>query len=65
MIGQSYTKPIIASLIMSMESVFSVLAGMLILKEVPTGRESIGCLILFAAIIIAQLPDRKRGDETE
>jgi len=58
-VGQKHTKPTQASLVMSLESVFSVLAGWLILHERLTLKEGFGCVLIFAAIIIAQLPDRK------
>lgn len=57
-IGQKYTRPTIASLIMSLESVFAVLAGIVVLREIPTARETMGCVLMFLAIIIAQLPSR-------
>jgi drug/metabolite transporter (DMT)-like permease len=59
-IGQKYTHPTLASLLMSLESVFAVLSGALILHQIPTGREIAGCCIMFAAIIIAQLPEKER-----
>ena len=55
-IGQKNTKPAVASLILSLESVISVLAGWLILQEVLTGRQLFGCILVFAAVILAQLP---------
>lgn len=59
-IGQEGLHPTVASLLMSMESVFSVLAGWLILKEKLSPRELAGCVIMFAAIILAQIKvDRK------
>ena len=57
MVGQKKADPTIASLVMSLESVFSVLAGMLFLSQIPTLREGLGCVIMFAAIIMAQLLD--------
>lgn len=57
-IAQKYTRPTVASLLMSLESVFAVLAGMVILHEVPTLREAVGCVVMFAAIIVSQLPER-------
>lgn len=57
-LGQKYTKPSVASLLMSLESVFAVLAAALILHQVPTLRETLGCVLMFAAIILAQLPER-------
>lgn len=61
-IAQKHTEPTTASLIMSTEAVFAVLAGILLLNEVLSLRELIGCIIMFAAIMLAQLPDSKRPD---
>ena len=55
-IGQNGLNPTIASLLMSLESVFSVLAGWIILGQKLTTREILGCVIIFAAIVLAQLP---------
>lgn len=57
-IGQKYTEPAVASLLMSFESVFATLAGFVILHEVLSERELVGCVIMFAAVILAQLPQR-------
>ena len=54
-IGQKGLNPSVASLIMSLESVFSVLAGLVILGELLTLKETIGCLLLFAAVVLAQI----------
>ena len=54
-IGQKYVEPTKASLIMCLESVFSVLGGWLILHQKLTLREGIGCVIMFAAILVCQL----------
>ncbi len=54
-IGQKYTEATVASLIMCMESVFAVLAGALILHEVLSGREILGCVIMFVAIVVSEL----------
>lgn len=56
-IGQKGINPTVASLLMSMESVISVIAGWLILNQKMSGRELFGCIFMFAAIILAQLPD--------
>ena len=56
-VGQKYTEATVASLIMCMESVFAVLAGALILHELLTGREIVGCVIMFAAIIVSELSE--------
>ena len=55
-VAQKYTEPTIASLLMSLESVFALVAGALILGEQMSSRELLGCGIMFAAIIIAQIP---------
>lgn len=58
-IGQKYTNPFLASLILSLESVISVLAGWIILGETLSLKEMVGCILVFGAIVIAQLPARK------
>lgn len=55
-IGQKGVNPTVASLIMSLESVFSVLAGWVILHEKLSARELAGCALIFAAVILSQLP---------
>ena len=55
-IGQKDMDPTIASLILSLESVISVLAGWAILHQKLSIRELFGCLVMFGAIILAQLP---------
>ena len=57
-IGQKYTESTVASLLMCMESVFGVICGAVILKEMLTGRELAGCVIMFVAIILSQLTDK-------
>lgn len=59
-IGQRGVNPTVASLVLSLESVISVLAGWLILRQSMSGREVLGCVLMFCAIILAQLPERKR-----
>lgn len=59
-LGQQKTEPTIATMIMSLESVFGVLTAMIILHQVPTVREGLGCILMFAAIIVAQLPEKKK-----
>ena len=56
-VGQKYTPPASAAIIMSLESVFAVICGAAFLGEVMTGRELAGCVIMFAAFIITQIPD--------
>ena len=54
-VGQKETNPTVASLIMCLESVFAVLTGALLLGERMTGREIAGCVMMFLAVILAQL----------
>ena len=61
-VAQKHTHPVTASVLMSFESVFAVLAGVLILGDRMTPWEMFGCVIMFAAVILAQLPTpRKKG----
>lgn len=60
-VGQKGMNPTVASLILSMESVISVIAGWLILHQKLSGRELLGCVLMFAAIILVQLPERERN----
>lgn len=60
-IGQRGMDPTIASLILSLESVFSVLAGWLLLNQTMSRREIVGCILMFAAIILAQLPEKAKA----
>ncbi len=60
-VGQKYTDPTSASILMSLESVFAVLAGAVLLNESMTGWEILGCVLMFAAILLVQLPE-KRGN---
>lgn len=55
-VGQKGINPVIASLIMSLESVISALAGWVILEQVLSLKEIIGCVLMFVAIIITQIP---------
>lgn len=62
-LGQQKTEPALASMIMSLESVFAVLTSMVVLHLAPTPREAAGCVIMFIAIIVAQLPEKKKKSE--
>ena len=57
-IAQKNTDPTVASLILSLESVFAALTGWLIIHETLSGKELFGCALVFAAIILAQLPEK-------
>lgn len=59
-VGQKNLEPTTASLIMSLESVFAALGGWLILHNTMTARELCGCVLVFAGVIISQLPTKKQ-----
>ncbi|MBQ3392705.1 MAG: DMT family transporter [Lachnospiraceae bacterium] len=58
-LGQKGADPAIASLILSLESVISALAGFFILNQSLSPREILGCALMFAAIVIVQLPEKR------
>ena len=64
-IAQKGIDPTVASLLMSLESVFAALSGWLILHEHLSARELFGCVLVFVAIILAQLPERKISDRNK
>lgn len=64
MTAQRFTDPTVASLLMSLESVFAVLAGALLLGERMSPREAAGCAVLFAAIVLVQLPQKRKEERS-
>ena len=60
-IGQNNMNPTVASLILSLESCISVLAGWVLLGQQLSTKEILGCVIMFAAIILAQLPQKQNA----
>ena len=58
-VGQKRVAPSPAPLLMSLESVFAALFGWLLLHETMTGAEELGCVLVFAAVVISQLPEKK------
>ena len=58
-IGQKYAEPTVASIVMSLESVFAALAGWMIIGQAMSLREIFGCLLMFTAIVIVQLPEKQ------
>ena len=62
-VGQKTTEPTIASLIMSLESVFALLSGIIILKEQFNVKEIIGCLLIFSAVICSQIKIKRKNKE--
>lgn len=63
-VAQKDVNPTLATMIMSLESVFAVLAGWLLLQENLSGKELLGCLMVFVAVILAQLPEKKKESVT-
>ena len=59
-VGQKRVAPSAAALLMSLESVFAALFGWLLLHETMTRAEVLGCVLVFAAVIISQLPEKKK-----
>ncbi len=59
-VGQKNLNPTVASLIMSLESTISVLAGWLILGQQLSVYEIIGCILIFCALVLAQIPQKPR-----
>ena len=57
-VGQKGMNPTVASLILSLEAVVSVLAGFVMLDQQLTMRETMGCAFMFCAIVFAQLPQK-------
>lgn len=64
-LGQKDTDPTVATLIMSLESVFAALSGWLILQERLSVRELIGCVLVFVAVILAQIPLPSKNKKKE
>ncbi len=60
-VGQKYTNPTIASLILSLESVIAAITGVLFLNEQMILQEFVGCLFIFMAIIFSQINFKKKG----
>ncbi len=61
-VGQRSLNPALASLIMSLESVFSTIFGWLILHQVMSIRELSGCALIFAAVLLAQIPEKRSAE---
>ena len=64
-VGQKDVEPTLASMLLCLESVFAVIAGAILLGETMGAREIIGCVIMFAAIMVAQLPSKDPAAEIE
>lgn len=59
-LAQKDSNPTVVSLLLSLESVFATLAGALILGDQMSGKEYFGCVLMLAAVVLAQLPERKK-----
>ena len=64
-VGQKDVEPTLASMILCLESVFAVIAGAILLGETMGPREIIGCVLMFVAIMVAQLPSKDPAAEIE
>ena len=60
-LGQRDASPTASSLILSMESVFAVMAGWLLLGDMLSLRELFGCMLMMAGIVLAQLPEKRKA----
>ena len=63
-LGQKHVEPTAASIIMSLEAVFAALGGWAILHETMTAQEVTGCCLMFLAVILSQIPMKKKAAET-
>lgn len=64
-LAQKGSNPTVVTLLFSLESVFSVLAGAVILSQRLTGREYLGCVLMFAAVILAQVPLKRKEKQLQ
>jgi len=62
-VGQQNVDPTVASLLMSLESVFAALSGWAVLGQPLSARESVGCVLVFGAVVLAQLPDKRKDGQ--
>ena len=60
MVGQKYTEPTLASLLLCLESVFAAIGGWILLGEGLSLRELIGCALMLSASVIAQIPEKQK-----
>lgn len=63
--AQKHTPAAHAAIIMSLEAVFAAFGGWLLLQESLTGRALLGCGLMLAGMLLAQLPSRRRGNATD
>ncbi len=61
-VGQKHVDVTVASIVLSLESVFGALFGILFLNETKNAIQSAGCILVFTAVVVAQLPSKKKSD---
>ena len=59
-LAQKDSNPTVVSLLLSLESVFATLAGAILLHDQMSGKEYLGCVLMLAAVVLAQLPEREK-----
>jgi len=64
-LAQKDSNPTVVSLLLSLESVFATLAGAVILHDKMNGKEYLGCLLMLIAVVLAQIPEKKKIETTE
>lgn len=64
-VGQQNVPPTVASLLMSLESVFAAVSGWIVLGQPLSLREMAGCVLVFGAVVLAQLPEKRASEKTE
>ena len=62
-VAQQHVDPSRAAILLSLEAVFAVFAGWLMLDEILSTRETYGCILMFAGMLLSQLPNRKKNKE--
>lgn len=61
-LAQKGSNPTTVSLLLSLEAVFATLSGAIILHDQMTGREYFGCVLMFIAVMLAQLPEKRKAE---
>lgn len=64
-VAQKYAEPTVATLLMSLESVFSMLGGIVVLRQFPSGREFFGCCLVFLGVVLSQIHIGRKTAEPE
>jgi len=64
-VGQKDADPTIASMLLSLESVFAALSGFILLNQRKSMHEIFGCTLIFIAVIVAQCPEKKKKEASQ